>query len=221
MTTEDLVVDLARSGGRVDVLPPPGVRWVRWVMPTFVLLAVVATSGARPTIHEDLTRLPFLALAGVTLLTALAAAAAAFSLSVPNARRSAVVRAAPIVAGTLWVGLLAMLLADGGRPWARLASWPVHWACVAEIAGIGAMAGATLTGHLRKAAPLDPGWTAALAMLAGFAGAACAVQFVCPIDDPAHHLISHVLPAATFVAAGAALARTRLDWRRRPRTSPR
>jgi hypothetical protein len=67
---------------------------------------------------------------------------------------------------------------------------------------------------LRRAAPLRLGWVAALATLAAVALAAAATQFICPIDDPAHQLVGHVLPVVVLAIGGAIGGRRSLDWLR-------
>jgi hypothetical protein len=69
---------------------------------------------------------------------------------------------------------------------------------------------------LRRAAPLRLGWSAALATLAGMGLGAAATQLICPIDDPAHQLVGHLLPAAVFVVIGTIAGRRVIDWLRVP-----
>jgi hypothetical protein len=61
---------------------------------------------------------------------------------------------------------------------------------------------------LRGGAPVRRTWCAALATLASATLAATATQIICRIDDPAHHVTSHVLPVSLLTVAGT-LAGTR------------
>ena len=92
---------------------------------------------------------------------------------------------------------------------------PIHAACVIEIAGFGLLVGWPLFVMLRRAAPLHQTWTAALGTLAATALGAAATQFICPIDDPAHQLVGHLLPVIVLCGVGALTAGRRLlDWLR-------
>ena len=70
------------------------------------------------------------------------------------------------------------------------------------------LSGLVFFGMLRRGAPVRRTWCAALATLASATLAATATQIICPIDEPAHLLTSHVLPVSLLTAAGT-LAGTR------------
>jgi hypothetical protein len=65
---------------------------------------------------------------------------------------------------------------------------------------------------LRRAAPLRRAWAGALATLAAVAIGATATQFICPIDDPAHQLVGHMLPVAVLSMLGAIAGLRYLNW---------
>jgi len=94
----------------------------------------------------------------------------------------------------------------------RVLALPFHWLCLIEIAGLSVVPGWALFAMLRRAAPLRRAWSAALATLAAVALAAVATQFMCPIDDPAHHLVGHLLPVAVLSVCGAIVGRRWLNW---------
>jgi hypothetical protein len=48
--------------------------------------------------------------------------------------------------------------------------------------------------------------------LAAVALGAAATQFICPLDDPAHQLVGHVLPVAFLAVFGAIAGRRSLNW---------
>ena len=69
---------------------------------------------------------------------------------------------------------------------------------------------------LARAAPLRPLWTAAVASLASMATGAAVAQILCPVDDPRHQLIGHVVIALFVAGAGLLVGRPALNtWRRR------
>ena len=72
--------------------------------------------------------------------------------------------------------------------------------------------GWALFAMLRRAAPLQRAWSAALATLAAVALAAVATQIICPVDDPAHQLVGHALPVAFLSVCGAIVGRRWLNW---------
>jgi hypothetical protein len=172
----------------------------------------VIVIGPRADVSTAVQEPAFVALAVATLVTGLLSAAAAFVLSVPGAERSPVQRAMPLVAAGAWVLLLIVLLTISGDPARRVLALPVHGLCLIEIAGLGIVPGRALFTMLRRAAPLRRAWSAALATLASLALGAAATQFLCPIDDPAHQLVGHVLPVAALSVWGAIVGRRWLNW---------
>jgi hypothetical protein len=211
--TEDLIVDLARDARPVQPLARPVVRLARWAglaMPA--VAAGSAVIGLRADVLDTIDQPAFLALLAATLLTALVSALCAFLSSVPGGARADIQRIAPLLAATAWLVVLMFLVSAGGSPVRRLAAMPVHIACIIEIALLGALTGWPLFVMLRRAAPLDRGWSAALAALAAAALGAGATQVLCPIDDPAHHLAGHFTPVVLLAIAGMFFGPRHLDW---------
>jgi hypothetical protein len=85
---------------------------------------------------------------------------------------------------------------------------------MARVVGISVLPAAALLAMVRRGAPLNPTRSAWLSALASLALAAAAVQFICPIDDPAHHLESHLLPVVVFTVIAAAAAARKYEVRR-------
>jgi len=209
--TEDLIVQLASSAAPVRRLASPVRRFASWTIAATAIAALgLLIVGPRADIRAALQSPAFLILAIVTFLTALLSAIAAFVLSVPGAERSPAQHWLPIGAGVAWAGLLIGALVAGGAPMSRLAAFPFHDACPCEICGLAVVPGVLLFFMVRRAAPLRLGWAAALAALASVAFAATATQFICPIDDPAHHLVAHFGPAVLMVALGGVFASRKL-----------
>jgi hypothetical protein len=211
--TEELIVTLAQASGPWTPLPPVRVRVTRWLLLSLGLCALtVATIGARRDILWSLQDPGFVALALATFTAGLLASAAGMMLGVPGAERTPLWRLLSVLLAAVWVVVLLARLASGGNAWPRIAAFPNHWACVAEIIGLSAVTGWVFFRMLRRAAPLQRTWSAALATLAPAALAATATQIMCPIDDPAHHLVSHVAPVVIFAVIGTIAGRHALVW---------
>jgi hypothetical protein len=215
MRTDELIVELARSAVPVRRLPSPSIRLARWTAATAPLMALaVIVIGPRADVIAAMSDPAFSGIAGVTIITALLSAASALILGIPGAERSAWQRALPLVAGSLWALALVRLLAAEGEAVHRLRQWPFHWLCLIEIVGLSLIPAWALLTMLRRAAPLQRAWAGALATLAAVALGAAATQFLCPLDDPAHQLVGHVLPVAVLVMFGALVGRPYLNWMR-------
>jgi hypothetical protein len=215
--TEDLIVQLASGAGAVQPLPRPSVRLARWTAGVIPLIALaVMVIGPRRDVLTAIRQPTFMVLALLTLATALLAAASAFVLSVPGAERAPSYRTTALTAGSVWAFMLVVWLMEGGDAARRLLVLPIHWLCVIEIAGLGVIPGWALFGMLRRAAPLRRAWTGALATLAAAALGAAATQVLCPIDDPAHQLVGHLLPVTVLAVAGTIAGRRAFDWLHRP-----
>ena len=215
MRTDELIVQLARAAGPVRPLPGPSVRLARWTAAAAAMTALgVIVIGPRADVLTAIYQPTFVALAVATLGTALLSAAGAFVLSVPGVERSPLQRAVPLVAGGVWALVLVVLLTTGGDPVQRILALPFHWACVIEIVGLSIVPSWVLFVMLRRAAPLRRAWSAAFATLAAVALAAVATQVICPLDDPAHQLVGHLLPVALLSLSGTIVGRRWLNWLR-------
>ena len=213
MRTDELIVALARAAHPVRPLPRPSLRLARWTAAIVPLTAVAAVAiGLRADVSSAIAEPAFIAVAAATIATALISAASALVLGIPGAERSIAHRALPLLMGGLWTLALGVLLARGGDPLQRLLVWPLHWLCVIEITALGIVPALALFTMLRRAAPLRRYWSAALATLAAVAIGAAATQFICPLDDPAHQLIGHLLPVAVLSMLGAVAGHRYLNW---------
>ena len=213
MKTEELIVKLASSSGPWTPLAPVRVRVARWLMLSLGVCALtVAMVGARADILPSLQDPGFVTLALATFAAGLVAAAAGMMLGVPGAERTPLWRIVAVLFAAGWALVLLARLVSGGDAWPRLAAFPNHWACVAEIIGLSAVSGWIFFAMLRRAAPLQRTWSAMLATLAPAALAATATQIMCPIDDPAHQIVSHVTPVALLAVIGTLAGRRALEW---------
>jgi hypothetical protein len=216
MTTDELILQLAKSARPVAPLPPPSARALRWLLMAAMAAAVaVIAIGPRTNLDAAVTQPAFAASLLALIIAMVSAAVAAMAMSVPGAERSTRLRVLPIAAVAAWVATWLLRLATSPARHPRL----FHVGCAVEIAVLGVVLGWTLVAMLRRAAPLQPAWTAAIAAIAAVTVASAATQVICPIDDPAHQLVGHVLVAAAvglgaFVAGRGRLARRRLATRR-------
>jgi hypothetical protein len=172
----------------------------------------VIVIGPRADVVSVMSQPAFLGIAVATIGTSLLSAASALVLGIPGAERTIWQRALALMAGGLWVLALVYLLTTEGAAVRRLLQWPLHWGCVIQIAGLSVVPGWALFAMLRRAAPLERAWSGALATLAAVAIAAAATQFICPLDDPAHQLVGHVLPVAALAMLGAIAGQRYLNW---------
>jgi hypothetical protein len=216
VTTDELIVSLAQDADAVRPLPPPSARLARWTGRAVIVTAVSAlVIGVRPDASALIRQPAFAGLSALTLLTAVFSAACALVLSIPGAERTPAQRALPCAAAGAWIALLLALMRVDGHVTARLLALPVHPLCIIEIAGLGLIPGWSLFAMVKRAAPLQASWAAALATLAAAAIGAAGTQFLCPIDDPAHQLVGHVVPVVIFAALGAVAFSRSLDSFRR------
>jgi hypothetical protein len=211
--TDELIVALARDAHPVRPLHRPSLRLAKWTAAIVPLTAVAAVViGLRADVSSAITQPAFIGIAAATIATALISAASALVLSIPGAERSIAQRALPLSMGGLWALALVILLTVGDNPVQRLAAWPLHWLCVIEITALGIVPALALFTLLRDAAPLRRYWICAHATLASVAIGAAATQFLCPLDDPAHQLVGHLLPVAVLSMLGALAGRRLLSW---------
>jgi hypothetical protein len=211
--TDELIVQLARDARPVRPLPGPSVRLARWTAAILPLTAMgVLVVGPRKDVLTATLEPAFLGMALGTLCTALLAASSALVLSVPGAERSPVQRVAPLLAGGLCSLALMVGLTSSGETLPRLFALPFHRACFIEIVAFSVVPGWVLFAMVRRAAPLRRAWAGALAMLGAVAIGAVATQFICPLDDPAHHLVGHVVPVAALSVFGAIAGHRHFTW---------
>ena len=212
MRTDDLIIELARRASPVTPLAPPAVRCARWAGAMVLLTAVgVLLLGPRADLARALVQPAYGARLVTTLLTAALASFGAFTLSVPNAHRSPLTQILPYAAFASWILLLTALLFSGGEPIGRLLAFPVNWPCGYKIFGFSLIPGVVLFMLIGRAAPLQIIQNAATAALAATTLGAVATQLICPVDDPAHQLVGHVLPVVVLAVIGLAVGYRTLE----------
>ncbi len=200
--TEKLIVDLVADLAPVQRLPPVSNRLIRWAAAALVIAAAaVWLIGLRADVAHALTTRAVLLSLGLALAASGSAALFALRLSVPGADRSALLRWLPGTIVVLWVATLVLFARSAGASWPALLHEPFHLACISRVVAIAVLPTILLVREVRRGFALDAMSTTALAALGGSTVAAMAVQLVCPIDRPAHVLVSHVLPILGLVLA--------------------
>jgi hypothetical protein len=204
MRTEELIADLASRAAPFTPLPAPRVRVLGWCAVAAASAgAAMAFYGARPDLAVAFTEPFFTWTAAIAVGTGVLAAATSLVLAVPGAEGSRALRHATLAVVAVWALTLAIAIVRAGHGFAQVADWPV---CFARVTAIGLPPAVALFVMLRRAAPLRPAWTSALATAAGMAIGAIAIQLICPQNDPAHALLGHFGPVATLGGLGAAMA---------------
>jgi hypothetical protein len=175
------------------------VRAARWSAVAVAAAGIcVILLGPRADIVMALGRGSYLTSLVALLIAGVGGAIAAFVLSVPGAERSRWQRVVPVIVAIVWPLVWLNVLVRSGSAAGRT----FHLACVLEITAIALVSGTVLFIMLRRAAPLRVVWTSGVAALASVTIGAAAAQIICPIDDPVHQLLGHVLIAVVVGCAG-------------------
>ena len=212
-THERLIGDLAAGLTPVKRLRPPLVRALGWLAVVAVVAVALAMIADLHALERRLIATPdmWLAVAGSTA-TAILAAIAAFQLSLPDARRAWALL--PLPAALLWIaasgfGCLRAWLVPG----THVADMGEARDCLMFIIGLSVPLSALLIVMLRRACPLQPGLTAAIAGLAAAAAAATLLNFFHPFDAAATDLAVHAGAVALVIAVNRAFSERLLATR--------
>ncbi|MBP1183306.1 NrsF family protein [Methylobacterium sp. PvR107] len=195
---ERLVEDLAGSLEPVRPLPAPGARAALWLGSALLIgLVLAAWSGTGGFMLR--MRVPDLALAALgAVLTAAAAAFAAFSTSVPG--RSAGWAFLPVPPLALWIGASGLgCLREWVAPGADIPGAHTVTGCFSFLICVSVPLSALIVVMLRRACPLRPNLTAALGGLAVAAAAAALLMPVHPHDATATDLLIHAAAVAIVI----------------------
>jgi hypothetical protein len=213
-TLEKLIADLAGRAAPVRPLPPPAIRVLAWSgVAAAAGAAGVAVLGPRSDIAAALQQPVFVSTALLALATAIAAAAAAFVLAIPGAERSPVLRRLAVLMVGLWVATLAIAVVRANQGFGPAVDG--HWlACFIRAIAVALIPAIVFAAMLRRAAPLQPRWTGALATTAAMAMGSVAVQIACPYDAPVHALLGHLGPVLVLGFLGARLGAPLVTARR-------
>ena len=202
---DHLITALGAQLAPVRRLRPPWLRTLGWLSVVAVIAAALfARYGSAPMLARW-AGAPDLGWAGLgAVLTAVAAAWAAFALGVPG-RRSAWAWL-PLAPALLWVGASGLGCLRGWiAPATHIASAHEAGDCLFFIIGFSLPLSALLIALLRRACPLRPVLTAVLVGLASAAASASLLEICHAFDAAATDLLLHALAVALVVTANATL----------------
>ncbi|TAN50650.1 MAG: DUF1109 domain-containing protein [Rhodospirillales bacterium] len=207
MRTDDLIAELTTGLQPVRPIEPPGKRLLIWLAMAVPYLAViVAVDGLSQELVQRLAEPRFLLEQGAALATALLAAHAALSLSIPG--RPAWPSLLPLLSLSVWLGSLgngcwqAWMQSGGGLALEN------DWGCIPSIALGSLVPAAALVFMLRRGLVFAPKLTLLMASLASAGLAELALRLHHPVDSSPVVLVWH----GGIVFALALLGRTLGPW---------
>lgn len=203
---ERLIRELASELAPVRRLRSPAVRALGWLAVVAATAVVLAMIADLPALGRRIAATPdmWLAVTG-SAATAILAAFAAFQLSLPDAPRAWA--ALPLPAALLWIGASGVgCLRAWFVPETHAADLSEARDCLIFIIGLSVPLSALLIVMLRRACPLQPGLTSAIAGLAAAAAAATLLNFFHPFDAAATDLAVHAFAVALVVTANRAFS---------------
>lgn len=186
-------------------LHSPALRAVGWLLVVAVIaIGLLVWYGSAPMMLR-FTNTPDLAWAGLgAVLTAVTAAWAAFSLSVPG--RRAEWAWLPLPAALLWIGASGLgCLRQVVAPGTSLSDLHQSTDCLLFIISFSIPLSALMIVLLRRACPLRPVLTAVLVGLASAAASASLLEICHAYDSAATDLLTHAAAVGLVVAANAAM----------------
>lgn len=196
-----LIGNLAADLRPIRPLAPPALRALAWVALVAVVAAALALVADDAAMARRIATSPDMALAVLgSVATTITAALAAFELSLPDRSRAWALLPLPSVA--LWVAASGLgCLRVYVLPGTHVAALDETRECLVFIVGLSVPLAAVLILMLRRAYPLAPALTAAMAGLASAAAAATLLNFFHPFDAAATDLIVHAVAVTLVVIA--------------------
>jgi hypothetical protein len=214
--SDDLIRHLTADLAPVQRLRSPTVRALLWLAVVAAMaLALIAFSDLS-AVTRRLASAPDMWMSALgSAATTVLAALAAFHLSMPD--RSRAWALLPLPAALIWIAATG---AGSLRSWlipdAHAATMGEEKDCLLFIVGLSVPLSALLILMLRRAFPLDPGLTAAMAGLAAAAAAATLLLLFHPFDASATDLTVHTFAVGLVVVANRFLGRRSFDMADRP-----
>ena len=208
----DLVKALAADAAPVRRLASPMVRLGFWLAVSATYAArIVAAMGLRADLSARLTETRFVAELGATFMTSVLAAVAAFCAGCPG--RPVWERFAPLPALALWLASLGegcwQSFLQAGAQGLRIRP---DFLCFPSILLVSTVPGALILLMIRRAAPIAPATTKALAALAAAALGATALRLFHAQDASAMILVWQFGSVALLAGLGALTGRKLLPW---------
>lgn len=213
METDDLIRRLAADATPVRPLPAPWLRTTLWLaLASPYVATVVLIMSPRADLADKLTDTRFIVEQAAALVTAFAAALAAFTATVPG--RSRTIALLPLVPLALWLGSLGQGCV---QVWLRYGAAGLtlrpDWTCFPAIALVGAVPVIVIVAMLQRGVPLSPRTTMALAALAAAALGNFGLRLFHPQDASIMVLVWQFGSVAMLTALAGSLGRSVLCWR--------
>lgn len=199
---------IERLGGAlvpVRRLAPPWRRLLGWLLVVVVIALALLAHYSPDGMLRRWAAAPELEWAGFgAAVTAICAAWAALSLSVPGGR--ALWAWLPLPGALLWIGASGLgCLRTWFTPNPQVAALHQSVDCLVFIVGLSIPLSALLILLVRRACPLRPVLTAVMVGLASAAASACLLEIGHPQASAATDLLTHALAVALVVVANAAM----------------
>jgi len=211
--TDDLILRIADDARPVHRLGSPWKRTLLWLgiaLPYAAL--VVFVMSPRPDLAGIVVEPRFQIEQTAVLATAVLAAFAAFSATIPGRRRRVLLL--PLLPLTIWLGSLGQgCVSDWLRYGVESLVLRPDWACFPSIAIVGAVPAAVIVTMLRRGAPLLPFVTVALGALAAAALGNFGLRFFHAEDASLMVLVWQFGSVAVIVACAGWMGRRILGWR--------
>ncbi len=187
-------------------LPAPTLRAVAWLGAVLAVALALAAFADLTTVWQRVTAAPDMTLAVVgSIATMVLAAIAAFELSLPDARRAWALL--PLPAAAVWIAASGVgCLRNWVLPATHTMATGETGDCLMFIIALSVPFSALMILMLRRACPLEPGLTAAVAGLAAAAAAATLLNFFHPFDAAATDLAVHAAAVALVIGVNRVFA---------------
>jgi hypothetical protein len=200
--TDDLIAQLVTELRPVRRLVSPTSRAAQWLAVAIVgALIGLMYFGVRGDLGEASRSLAFLARVALLVSTVWLAIVTCMRLLVPGGEARAWRRWWPLVAigSVLGIGVgelvYAAWLGDAGSPFRS-------WTCVRKVAVAGALPAVGAIVLISRGAVLEPRWIVMLGLLASGATGGLTAELACPIDEPMHTFLWHLVPPLLLALVG-------------------
>lgn len=208
MQTSDLIRLLGQDKRPVNRLPPPLLRFTRWlIIAGIVVGGATAYFGLRGDWREMLFMPRYFLQLAATLGLALFSGLSAMILSHPG-KRPRLLLLLSLFTLITWIAIIGHFAYHGPDK-----SAPIGLGCAKNIVYIGLIPGGLLFAMMKRGAVLNAVIAGTLAILSSAALAAAGVQLMCPHNEPLHDLFWHFLPVLAFALFGGLLGWRALRWR--------
>jgi len=209
MSSDELILALARGLQPVTPLGTPSARLWRWLSAaTGVLVVTVVAVGLRRDVGMALAEWRLPADTAMLGLTAVLAAAAALRLSVPgeHARLQAVAMLMALTwVATVWWGVGFTSQGPQGLPGILAMLAGSGWHCAAQQVLVAALSGGALVALVLRGATAERWPVALLTSVSAASVGALTSEWTCASSNALHWLVWHAGGSVFLVASGAVL----------------